>query len=191
MTGVGQPSWLLLRYCLKVYWHGWESMRLGRGAMKGYMFRHLSLTIHFGFQRDSVKPQVFRSEWESVQAANGSNVKFASGDVANPHWQFDLGLLIRSHLEEMKVSRGNEFPDDLVEDFENTITNGNVTELILSATLERLHFASAAPWWKAQEFEEKSVYVNAPSDEQTLSRWMVGCIAYLKKELDLCVIVAR
>ena len=160
-------------------------------AGRGYIFRHLSLTIHFGFEGDPVKPQVFRSEWVGLQTGSDSGGEFESGDIANPHWQFDLGLLIRSYLEEKEDGRANMFSENVLEDFENTITNGNVRELILSATLERLHFASSAPWWKVQEIDDKPVYVNAPSDEQSLSRWMVGCIAYLKHELVRCEIVVR
>ena len=163
----------------------WES------AGRGYIFRNLSLTIHFGFEGDPVKPQVFRSEWVGLQAQGSSRPEFEVGDIANPHWQFDLGLIVRSQLEKKEIDNGNGFVRELVEDFTSLTKSESVSELILCVAFERLHFASSAPWWKAQKSDLQPVYINAPSDEGSLSRWMVGCIAYIKKELGRCEIVSR
>ena len=158
---------------------------------RGYVFRNLSLTIHFGFEGDPVKPQVFRSEWVGLQAQGGSRAELETSDTANPHWQFDLGLLIRSHLESEEIDNGNVFSQEPVEDFESLTKSESVSELILSVTFERLHFASSAPWWKVLESDLQPVYINVPSDEGSLSRWMLGCIAYIKQELGRCEIVSR
>lgn len=160
-------------------------------AGRRYKFRHLSLAIHFGFEGDPVKPQVFRSEWAGFQAAGDLSSEFETGDVANPHWQIDLGYLVRSYFRQSESDNRREFLEDKVENFDDSVKNRSVTELILSATLERLHFASVAPWWRQRDQDHKPVYVNVPGDEQSLSRWMVGCIAYLKEELDRCEIVLR
>jgi hypothetical protein len=78
--------------------------------------------------------------------------------------------------------------EEIVEEFEPEAREADVWEMLRSATFERMHFASAAPWWMRQAADASPLHMNAPVDEAGLSRWLLACIAYLKQELARCEI---
>jgi hypothetical protein len=146
------------------------------------------LTIHFGFAGDPVKPQVFRSEWSGIRDWTGAGLGFQSPGAGHPHWQFDVMAALRTGADELRKLDFGDFGDEMIEDFEAEALEPNVLLLLQSATIERMHFASAAPWWLRQTAEDPPLHMNAPADEASLSRWLVACIAYLKQELARCEI---
>ena len=167
-----------------VAWLGIQEVWDEVGAQR-YIFHHLSLTVHFGFVGDPLKPQVFRSEWAGFRDWTGGGAGFQSPGSGHPHWQFDLNSSLRAissmnreapferagHTEEFKVG-GDEV---------------DVLALVRCATLERMHFASAAPWWKAGT-EAYGSHMNAPMNEASLTNWLLESIRYLRQELGRCEI---
>ena len=154
-----------------------------------YIFSHLSLTVHFGFVGDLIKPQIFRAEWAGIRNWTGAGHGFQSSGAGHPHWQFDLNESLRSSVL-TSTEEFNPEPDTKVEDFADTAGPPNILELMNYVTVERMHFASAAAWWKARSAEAAPHHMNAPSNEEGLTRWLVGCISYLRQELSRCEIVS-
>lgn len=150
-----------------------------------FAFRHLGLTIYFGFWGDSLKPQVFRSEWAGLRNWTGAGIAFQASGAGHPHWQFDVGAVLRELSETAQTDAFTE--SDIVEDFVPNDVEEDVVALIRSATLERMHFASSAPWWNPSTGPHP-IHMNAPSTEAELTRWLVACIEYLRQELDRCEI---
>jgi hypothetical protein len=153
-----------------------------------YAFRHLSLTVHFGFAGDPLKPQVFRSEWSGIRNWTGAGLAFQSPGAGHPHWQFDLNATLRARADEIRNLEAGEFDNEVVEDFQAKIQEQDVLAMLRLATLERMHFASAAPWWTRQTTDGHPLHMNAPADKESLSRWLLTCIAYLRQELARCEI---
>jgi hypothetical protein len=159
--------------------------------IRQYAFRHLGLTVHFGFASDPLKPQVFRSEWSGIRDWTGAGPGFQSPGAGHPHWQFDLRAALRVSSDEIRDLEFHDFGDETVEDFAAEASDPNVLVLLQSATIERMHFASAAPWWLRKPPDSHPLHMNAPADQESLSRWLLACIAYLKQELARCEIRSR
>ncbi|HEV2955407.1 MAG TPA: hypothetical protein VGX95_04775 [Xanthobacteraceae bacterium] len=161
------------------------------GDIRQYAFRHLSLTVHFGFTNDPLKPQVFRSEWSGIRDWTGAGPGFQSPGAGHPHWQFDLATALQLDSRETLDLVFDDSGDDTVEDFATIASDQNVLRLVQSTTIERMHFASAAPWWRRQASDDQPLHMNAPEDQESLSRWLLACIVYLKQELARCEIRGR
>lgn len=165
-----------------------EAWDLRGQRSNAYAFRHLSLTVHFGFPGDPIKPQVFRSEWTGIRNWTGAGLSFQATGAGHPHWQFDLNASLRD------VREPGDFADlsahrAEVEEFEGEPSPTDLFSLLRSTTIERMHFASAAPWWTSQTPIGTPLHMNAPADETSLSRWLVACVSYLKQELARCEIL--
>jgi hypothetical protein len=148
---------------------------------KPFAFRQLSLTVHFGHLGDPIKPQAFRAEWAGATDWGSGSIGFQSPGAGHPHWQIDVLETLRS--QEEPVDFGAE-PADAVERFlPDRIT---VDTLLRSVTLERIHFASAADWWKPPPTAAMPPHIHAPKDEVSLTRWILACVSYVKQELGRC-----
>jgi hypothetical protein len=167
-------------------WLGFQEVWDGHTSGRRFTFRHLSLTVHFGYNGDPVKPQVFRSEWSGIRDWTGAGMDFQSPGAAHPHWQFD----VMESLRDMRTGRDelSRLSEEEVEAEEFTAEGmkPDVRSAIRATTLERMHFAGAAPWWKPDDSAQKPYHMNAPSDDAGLLRWAVQCIAYVKQELARC-----
>jgi hypothetical protein len=75
-----------------------------------------------------------------------------------------------------------------VESFDSVASPPTITDRIRALTVERMHLASAAPWWSRKLAEFGSHHLNAPTEQGDLSRWLAASIDYLKQELGRCVI---
>jgi hypothetical protein len=58
-------------------------------------------------------------------------------------------------------------------------------DILLGLTIERMHLASAAPWWRWPIIP----IATAPADVAELDRWILGCISYLRQEVQRCKII--
>jgi hypothetical protein len=76
-------------------------------------------------------------------------------------------------------------------DFEVEFREPNLLDMLRSVTIERMHFASAAPWWALPSPDGHPLHMNAPLNEEGLSRWLIACVGYLKQELARCEIQGR
>jgi hypothetical protein len=167
----GLKAWISL-------WEVWEAS----GRPGSFTFRELSITVYFGLTNDPLKYQAFRAEWPGIRDWNGSGFSFQSPGAGHPHWQIDVLQTLREVRDQESFTAGST---NLVQDFIEETTESDLDALFCSIGLERMHFASAAPWWAVQSVSTRP-HMNAPAEERGLTRWMSGCLSYLKQELRRC-----
>jgi hypothetical protein len=152
------------------------------------IFHHVSLTVHVGYEGDPIKPQVFRSEWVGVRAWQAGVVGFQSPGAGHPHWQFDAMKSVRDINEGQKslsLARLNE--KITPEEFDPTTMTENILTDFQYIRLDRIHFASAAPWWLLPDkHESQPLHMNAPPDSNALIRWTLACVTYMRQEFLRC-----
>jgi hypothetical protein len=172
--GNGLRSWLGFR----------EKWELTSGKL--YRFHHVSLTVHFGYEGDILKPQIFRSEWPGIRPWRGEEIGFQSSGAGQPHWQFDavqstLDMDTETATGALARLRGEE----TVADFDAQSVRLDAIVAARHVPIERFHFASAAPWWKiAASLHPK--HMNAPPDADGILRWILACANYMRQELERC-----
>jgi hypothetical protein len=71
-----------------------------------------------------------------------------------------------------------------IETFDPETIAPTLSDRIRALTFERMHLASAAPWWLGTPAEFGAHHLNAPSNREELSRWLAATLAYLKQELS-------
>jgi hypothetical protein len=150
---------------------------------KLYRFHHVSLTIYFGYEGDILKPQIFRSEWPGVRPWIGDQIGFQTPGAGQPHWQFDAIQStwdVEAGVDSLPHLEGEQPVPDLI------LQTGRVDAVVAARRipLERLHFASAAPWW--QNLPGSQAHVNAPRDADAILRWILACVSYMRQELERC-----
>jgi hypothetical protein len=160
-------------YAWAGYLERWEK------AAREQKFRFVScgFTLHVGREGELAKPQILRSEW--VGRRSGTFVE----DAGHPHWQLDVLESARLGDEDPPV-RFNDRDDSVVREFEEERIN--VAEnLLFGLTVERMHLASAAFWWRGSPTD----IAHVPASVADLDRWILGCAAYLRQEVRRCEIV--
>jgi hypothetical protein len=151
------------------------------------IFHHISLTVHLGYQGDPIKPQVFRSEWAGVRGWQPGVVGFQSPGAGHPHWQFDAMRSVRDVDASQKNKSLARLKEEITsEEFDPTTMTQNILTDFQAVALERIHFASAAPWWLPSNNESQAPHMNAPSDPNALMRWTLACVMYIRQELRRC-----
>ncbi len=150
---------------------------------KPYIFRQVSLTIHFGYVGDPLKPQAFRLEWPGVRDWTGAGPGFQTSGAGHPHWQVDV---LQSLAEQRSTTEFIEEPMEIVEDFGAAPRAENLDELLRSVTIESMHLASAARWWLPSTAHQLGHHLNAPPDLAGLTRWLTESLRYLQQELGRC-----
>jgi len=149
-----------------------------------FAFRQAGLTVHVGEVGDPVKPQLLRLEWPGLRDWDRSGVGFQSPGAGHPHWQIDLFESLHALREPAAFEP--EFVE-AIEDFGALPDAPSLPDRIARLTFERMHLASAAPWWSDRPAEFELHHLNAPRDEAALSRWLGCAIAYVRQELSRCV----
>ncbi|MFC2252620.1 hypothetical protein ACETRX_23490 [Labrys portucalensis] len=143
------------------------------------------MTIHFGWKFDKYKPQMFRAEWAGWANWDGIDLGYQAGDAAHPHWQFDA---LESLSEVGATERAAILRDILadserggVRDFVPQLPSNDVRDLVSQQQLSRIHFASAAAWWKASPHCD---HAHSPERVKDLEVWLHQSLSYLSSELD-------
>jgi hypothetical protein len=99
---------------------------------------------------------------------------------------------LRAQQGRATSSSTTNFDDEAIEDFEvEAARERDVLALVRAATVERMHFASAAPWWVQHGDAAHPAHMNAPKDDAGLTRWILACITYIRQELARCEIAVR
>lgn len=165
------PAWLGIQ----------EVWTLDKGP-RPYLFRHLGLTFHVGFEHDPLKPQVLRLEWPGFRDWTGAGPAFQTPGAAHPHWQIDV-------LQSLaKFAKPPEFDETETEEPEVFGAQDDAAlelqDILASLSIERMHLASAAPWW--EQSTGSSLHANAPAEVASLSRWLLQSIQYARQELGRC-----
>jgi hypothetical protein len=175
--------------------------RVGRGALRSWLgfqemweekannifiFHHVSLTVHVGYEGYSPKPQIFRSEWPGFRNWSSTEIGFQSPGAGHPHWQFDAIQTINDADKIQKERSLAKLREEVViEDF-SFDHEGDAINAVKRIALERIHFASAAPWWLSGADQSYGPHMNAPRDPNDITRWIVQCVAYIRQELARC-----
>lgn len=167
-----------------VAWLGYQEVWDAEGGRTPFAFRQASLTIHVGEVGDPWKPQLLRLEWPGLRDWDRSGVGFQSHGAGHPHWQIDVLESLRNKPES---SIFDPDADDEVETFEPASAVTALSDRICALALEKMHLASAAPWWLKRPAEFGMHQLNAPDSHEALSRWLEAAIVYIRQELSRCL----
>lgn len=169
------------------YREEWDEERAA-GKVRRFSFRSASMTIHFGMKRDRFKPQMFRAEWAGWARWAGLDYGFQGSGAGHPHWQFDVLESIpypgaddtAALLQEITSSDTG----DAVQEFGAALNDADLRDLVATQKISRMHFASAAAWWKTPP---QDIHTHCPEGDGDLERWVQACLRYLKVELNRLV----
>ncbi len=161
-------------------WTGYRETWQRQGAEQKFRFVEGGFTLHIGRQGEVTKPQILRSEWVGRRSR-------AFVDLAgHPHWQLDVLDSARSTIATAPARFGDPDEPPPAIEFESVKTSTGVSDMLMGLTVESMHLASAALWWRLPG--DKVAHVPETVDE--LDRWILGCIAYLRQEAGRCKIVS-
>ena len=165
-------------------WLGYQEVWDQESGRTPFVFRQAALTVHIGEVGDPLKPQLLRLEWPGLRDWDRSGVGFQSSGAGHPHWQIDLfeSLHATHDLPAFKPELVEE-----LEDFDTIAAVPSLSDRITGLTFERMHLASAAPWWSDRPAEFEFHHLNAPTDEAALSRWLGAAVTYIRQEMSRCV----
>jgi hypothetical protein len=160
-------------------WIGFRERWTRNAGDKKYSFEDGGFTLHLGREGEISKPQILRSEWVGCRSSSFAN------RAGHPHWQLDVLETARSHTSPARSHfSASEKTADLAE-FEPAPPTVTPKDILLGLTIERMHLASAAQWWRHPALP----IANAPSNVQDLDRWILGCLNYMRQEIQRCIIV--
>jgi hypothetical protein len=157
-----------------VIWTGYREAWQKQGSEQNFRFVDGGFTLHLGRVGEITKPQILRSEW--VGRRSRAFVEVAG----HPHWQLDVLETIRATTVKPPVGFGEPDVPPPVIDFDSAEAIEE-PHILTALTIENMHLASAAMWWRTPE---KIAHVAETVAE--LDRWMLGCAAYLRQEVARC-----
>lgn len=166
-------------------WLGYQEVWDLESGRMPFTFRQVSITVHVGEVGDPVKPQLLRLEWPGLRNWDRSGVGFQSSGAGHPHWQIDV--LESLHELRSRAAFDPGFGEE-VETFDAELTTPTILDRIRELTIEKMHLASAAPWWLSRPAGFGMHHLNAPTDQEELLRWLTAAIAYIRQELSRCVV---
>ena len=178
------PSWSLAGD--EIAWLGYrEEWSLERASSHGprYSFRSMSATVHFGRLGMVLKPQIFRMEWSGFTSWFGGPDAFQADGAGHPHWQFGaIESLAPSDLASEVQELLELFREDPAQDVAREFDSAEAASVSSpsSTNLSRLHFASAAAWWKNGP---EGSQAHSPNSILELSNWLEKALDYVGKEL--------
>jgi hypothetical protein len=154
------------------------------GGRRRFSFRSAGITIHFGWKFDEFKPQMFRAEWAGWAKWDGADHSFQGAGAGHPHWQFDaLDSLPNEAASERAAMLREIIEGDIgsvVRDFAPQLPEDDIRDIIATQKLSRIHFASAAAWWKTPPNDQ---HAHCPERVHDLQAWLQRSLGYLVLEL--------
>ena len=163
----------------------WDADR-SAGKTNRFSFRSVNLTIHFGYRNLSHKPQMFRAEWAGWSRWNGSGYGHQAEGAGHPHWQFDAVESIsgdeRENRAKMYLSILRKEGEEIAarEFAPESLEREEIGDLVAMKKISRLHFASAAAWWKRAE---EGSHIHVPESVKDVQAWARETMRYLVGEL--------
>ena len=139
-------------------------------------FHSSALTFHVGYRGAGSKPQMFRAEWAWTDGGSESD------GAGHPHWQIDaLESLTGIEAEaEAEAERLSVLGDTNIS-VAPAIPGRRLTLIEeLAGVFSRLHFASAASWWRPKP---ESHHIHAPACVRDLESWLQATVKYTHEEL--------
>jgi hypothetical protein len=165
------------------YQEEWDEEQQNRKTRK-FSFRSVGLTIHFGWKNDLFKPQMFRTEWAGWAKWREDEFSFQAADAGHPHWQFDA---LESLSDDELAERADilrdllEVPEESdIREFSPQLPDADVRDMVTHQKLSRMHFASAAAWWKSAPHDE---HAHGPTNIADVENWVRRSLAYVRGEL--------
>lgn len=121
----------------------------------------ISLSVFEGEEKDPIKTQLFRAEWDDYEDGNNSHPQ--------PHWHFLTNKLV--------VSNAKEFTELLAEERGtfSAFLNEEISKII---DLSKFHFAMNGDWIRSKK------HIHTIENENVLASWFGGLLGYLKNELE-------
>lgn len=158
-------------------WTGYREAWQKQGSEQSFRFADGGFTLHLGRIGEITKPQILRSEW--VGRRSRAFVELAG----HPHWQLDVLESVRAAAAAASPSVRFGEPDvpRLAVDFNSAAQPMEGQDILTGLTIENMHLASAALWWRTPD---KIAHLAETVAE--LDRWMLGCVAYLRQEAARC-----
>jgi hypothetical protein len=157
-------------------WTGYREGWLKQGSEQNFRFVDAGFTLHIGRPGELTKPQILRSEWV------GRRSRAFVEQAGHPHWQLDVLESARAGVSPPQLVRFGE-PVERQPAIEFAgVKPTEPTDLLLGLTVENMHLASAAPWWRLSGAD----VAHLPETVADLDRWILGCIAYLRQEAVRC-----
>ena len=163
----------------------WDGERPA-GKVRRFSFRGIGLTVHFVYLHIRFKPQIFRAEWSGVARWNGSELGFQAGNAGHPHWQFDAVESLRDDDHETRATeilstlRKESREQEVRQFFPQLAGRQQIRDLVELQKLSRIHFASAAAWWKKPPHDN---HVYGPEKVGEIYVWLSGTLRYIRQEL--------
>ncbi len=157
-------------------WTGYREIWLKQGKEQNVRFVEAGFTLHIGRLGEVSKPQLLRSEW--VGKRSRAFVELAG----HPHWQLDVLESARTVAQRPVAARFGAPPPTAALEFNRNKVPPNTQDSLLGLTIEDMHLASAAQWWRPSGAD----VAHLPETVGDLDRWILGCIAYLRQEAARC-----
>lgn len=163
----------------------WPDDTSSKGKRK-LLFRSSNLTVHFGLRNIRHKPQMFRAEWAGWGPWNGPQNGFQASNAAHPHWQFDaLDSLqtdeaeteANTFLDVLRAEAAEAGPEDFIP---HSVDADEISGIVGSQELSRVHFPSAAAWWKAPPHND---HAHVPASTKDIQVWIERSLEYTLEEL--------
>jgi hypothetical protein len=157
------------------------------GRTRRFSFKASTITVHFGYRNMQSKPQMFRAEWAGWARWSGSDYSYQAGEAGHPHWQFDAleslqrddaAERARMYLSELQGDDADPIPRPFLDVHE--FDKGAVDDVVSLQELSRMHFASAAAWWKNSP---EDAHTHTPATVQHIQGWLRGTLGYIAQEL--------
>ncbi len=171
---MGEPVPVAPLAVLQRGWEAWLGYRevWSKSEARKLAFASADLTIFLTPVGAESFQQVLRAEW-SGPANVGGDCVFRPSNAGHPHWQIDLGELIRED-QELAAAR-DLLRQTGVRDFGEF--DANPTADPPWYRLGRMHFASAMrPWSDAS-------IAHPPTDLSAVRNWVINTSSLLKEEL--------
>ena len=169
------------------FYQEWEREGSSKGTKKKYSYRSTTLSVHLGFPNIRHKPQIFRAEWAGWAKWNGSAYSAQAGNAGHPHWQFDAVESLRKRETEETVRTllavlKQEASEAEAQTFTpNAVGSEGIDDLVCAKDFSRIHFASAAPWWKVAPEDR---HAHFPASVSDVEAWVRRTVEYTLEELD-------
>ncbi len=173
---LGEGLWAWIGY--REEWGG----ALPGGGTRRLSFESAGLTIHFGYRNSRHKLQMFRAEWAGWATRDEAGYSYEAGDAADPHWHFDAAESLThddaaeraaEYLSVLKLERQDTEPQDFSPP---SVGLEDVRHLVSTQELSRIHFPSAATWWKGLA---SASHVHSPESVKEIQVWVdktLGCV---------------
>lgn len=163
-----------------------EWVRGTSGAARGgrMTFRLSAMTIHVGPPNSREKTQMFRAEWQGAGAGMAG-----SGDATrrpgHPHWQVDVLESFGDYENEAQklLLLLREEGETIARDFQpaNLFPEEDGEMMAVRNSFSRLHFASAAAWWRPAP---DNGHVHVPASLSEIESWLRATLDYTVAELS-------